>query len=161
MSPSPTGRPSTWCCREHSAGKSMRRTWVTRVSAITVWLEVRVLSAPPRSPAQQEISRFSANSPELAAIRHSAPIRATVPLIEQYYVAVDRQLKYIELRGPFRGLCLCAGKLRFPTAGAGLGRDSVRILGQCDGKPSISRRRPFFCCGADGDLDEVGREEGE
>jgi hypothetical protein len=36
---------------------------------ITAWLEVRVLPTPPRSPAQTEISRFSANSPELAAIR--------------------------------------------------------------------------------------------
>jgi hypothetical protein len=25
---SPTGRPSIWCCREHSAGKTMRRTLV-------------------------------------------------------------------------------------------------------------------------------------
>jgi hypothetical protein len=36
---------------------------------IIVWLEVRVLPAPPRSPAQTGISRFSANRPELAAIR--------------------------------------------------------------------------------------------
>jgi hypothetical protein len=36
---------------------------------IIVWLEVRVLPAPPRSLTQTEISRFSANSPELAAIR--------------------------------------------------------------------------------------------
>jgi hypothetical protein len=45
----------------------------------------------------------------------------------------------IELRGPFRGLCLCPGKLRFPTAETGVGRNSVRMLSQCDGKPSISR----------------------
>ena len=32
--------------------------WFTRVSAITVWLEVRVLPAPPRSLAQTEISRL-------------------------------------------------------------------------------------------------------
>jgi hypothetical protein len=36
---------------------------------INAWLEVRVLPTPPRSLAQTEISRFSANSPELAAIR--------------------------------------------------------------------------------------------
>ena len=36
---------------------------------IIVWLEVRVLPAPPRSPAQTEISRFRANRSELAAIR--------------------------------------------------------------------------------------------
>jgi hypothetical protein len=29
--------------------------------------------------------------------------------------------------------------LRFPTAETGVGRDSVRMLSQCDGKPSISR----------------------
>ena len=45
----------------------------------------------------------------------------------------------IELQGPFRGLCLCPGKLRFPTAETGVGRDSVRMLSQCDGKPSTSR----------------------
>jgi hypothetical protein len=33
---------------------------------MTDWLEVRVLPAPPRSPAQTGISRFSANRPELA-----------------------------------------------------------------------------------------------
>jgi hypothetical protein len=43
--------------------------WFTRVSAITVWLEVRVLPAPPRSPTQTEISRFIVNSPELAGFR--------------------------------------------------------------------------------------------
>jgi hypothetical protein len=32
-------------------------------------------------------------SPNSAPESDSAPIRATVPLIEQYYVAVDRQLK--------------------------------------------------------------------
>jgi hypothetical protein len=36
---------------------------------IIVWLEVRVLPAPPRSLAQTEISRLVANSPELAGIR--------------------------------------------------------------------------------------------
>ena len=36
---------------------------------IIVWLEVRVLPAPPRSLTQTEISRFSANRPELAGIR--------------------------------------------------------------------------------------------
>jgi hypothetical protein len=43
--------------------------WFTRVSEITVWFEVRVLPAPPRSLTQTEISRFIANSPELAGIR--------------------------------------------------------------------------------------------
>jgi hypothetical protein len=37
--------------------------------AITVWLEVRVLPAPPRSLVQTEISRLVPNSPELAGIR--------------------------------------------------------------------------------------------
>jgi hypothetical protein len=36
---------------------------------IIVWLEVRVLPAPPRSPTQTEISRFIVNSPELAGFR--------------------------------------------------------------------------------------------
>ena len=36
---------------------------------IIVWLEVRVLPTPPRSPAQTEISQFSANSPEPAGFR--------------------------------------------------------------------------------------------
>ena len=74
------------------------------------------LRPPPRSPTQTEISRFSANSPELAAIRHAFCL-CTLP---------------IELQGPFRGLCLCPGKLRFPTAETGVGGDSVRMLSQCD-----------------------------
>jgi hypothetical protein len=36
---------------------------------ITAWLEVRVLSAPPRSRHQTEISRFFMKTPELAGIR--------------------------------------------------------------------------------------------
>jgi hypothetical protein len=32
---------------------------------MTDWLEVRVLPTPPRSPAQTEISRFSAESPRI------------------------------------------------------------------------------------------------
>ena len=36
---------------------------------IIVWLEVRVLPAPPRSLKQTEISGFGVNSPELAGIR--------------------------------------------------------------------------------------------
>jgi hypothetical protein len=35
------------------------------IGSIIVWLEVRVLPAPPRSPVQTEISRCSANSAEL------------------------------------------------------------------------------------------------
>src|SRR5690349_2252629 len=34
-----------------------------------VWFQVRVLSAPPRSLTQTEISRLIANNPELAGIR--------------------------------------------------------------------------------------------
>jgi hypothetical protein len=81
------------------------------------------LRPPPRRPAQTEISRFSANSPELARFVRAFCL-CTLP---------------IELQGPFQGLCLCPGKLRFPTAETGVGRDSVRMLSQCDGKPSISR----------------------
>jgi hypothetical protein len=43
-------------------------------------------------------------------------------------------------QAPFRRLCLCLAKSRFPTVETGVGGDSVRTLGQCDGKPSIS------CC---------------
>ena len=45
----------------------------------------------------------------------------------------------IGLQGPFRGLCLCRAKSRFPRAEICVGGDSVRMLGQWDGKPSISR----------------------
>ena len=38
-------------------------------------------------------SRGRSPAPEKQAQTESAPIRARVPLIEQYYVAVDRQLK--------------------------------------------------------------------
>jgi hypothetical protein len=46
----------------------------------------------------------------------------------------------IGFQGPFRRLCLCPAKSRFPTAETGIVGDSVRILGQCEGRRSIS------CC---------------
>jgi hypothetical protein len=44
---------------------------------IMAWLEVRVLSAPPRSPIQTEISRCHANSAELAGFLFSG-VRDTI-----------------------------------------------------------------------------------
>jgi hypothetical protein len=67
---------------------------------IIVWLEVRVLPAPPRSLTQTEISRFSANSPELAGILAR--------------VLSPQSVDWISFQGPFRGLCLCRAKSRFP-----------------------------------------------
>jgi hypothetical protein len=55
---------------DHS-GLSANRAGVLNAQSwrlIIVWLEVRVLPAPPRSPAQTGISWFSANRPELGAI---------------------------------------------------------------------------------------------
>jgi hypothetical protein len=40
--------------------------------AITAWLEVRVLPAPPRSPIQTEIFLGHANGAELAGFRADA-----------------------------------------------------------------------------------------
>ena len=62
---------------------------LTRVSAITVWLEVRVLPAPPRSPTQTEISRFSANSPELAGILAGGADRPHLPVDATVLVALS------------------------------------------------------------------------
>ena len=59
-------------CEWRFSGLSANRAGVLNAQSwrlITAWLEVRVLPAPPRTPAQTEISQFSANSPELAAIR--------------------------------------------------------------------------------------------
>jgi hypothetical protein len=64
---------------------------------ITAWLEVRVLP----TAAQTEISRFSANSPELAAIRHAFCLCA-LP---------------IELQGPFRRSLSLPWKIAFPDGG--------------------------------------------
>jgi hypothetical protein len=41
---------------------------------------------------------------------------------------------------PFRRLCLCPVKSRFPTAETSVAGDSVRMLGQCQG------RRSIWCC---------------
>ena len=87
---------------------------------IIVWLEVRVLPAPPRSLVQTEISRLVANSPELAGIR----LRISLCRLS------------IGFRGPFRRLCLCLAKSRFPTVETSIGGDTVRMLGQWGGKPS-------------------------
>ena len=59
------------------------------------------LRPPPRSSAQTEISRFSANSPELAAIRHAFCL-CTLP---------------IELQGPFRRSLSLPWKIAFPDGG--------------------------------------------
>ena len=61
--------PSTHCRDKMRARIPTDSGLFVRVSAITVWLEVRVLPAPPRSLVQTEISRLVANSPELAGIR--------------------------------------------------------------------------------------------
>ena len=56
---------------DHS-GLSANRAGVLNAQSwrlIIVWLEVRVLPAPPRSLKQTEISGFGVNSPELAGIR--------------------------------------------------------------------------------------------
>jgi hypothetical protein len=84
---------------------------------------VRVLPGPPCSLTLTEISQFSANSPEQAGIR--APICLC-------------NLS-IGFPGPLWGLCLCLAKSRFPMVETGVGGDSVRMLGQWDEKPSISR----------------------
>jgi hypothetical protein len=42
---------------------------------------------------RQKLSSQGRSSPPESRQTDSAPIRATMPLIEQYYVAVDRQLK--------------------------------------------------------------------
>ena len=46
----------------------------------------------------------------------------------------------IGFQRPFRRLCLCPAKSRFPLVESGFGGNSVRMLRQCDGRPSIS------CC---------------
>jgi hypothetical protein len=67
---------------------------------IMAWLEVRVLSAPPRSLAQTEISRLVANSPELAGIRpHILSLRSV------YWKS-----------GAIWRLCLCLAKSHFPES---------------------------------------------
>jgi hypothetical protein len=56
----------TWFGNIH--GNNLQDPWSKKEVSQTDWLEVRVLPAPPRSPAQTGISRFSVNRPELAAI---------------------------------------------------------------------------------------------
>src|ERR1700693_6376770 len=46
----------------------------------------------------------------------------------------------IKFQRPFRRLCLWPAISRFPTAETGVGGDSVRMLGQCEGRRSNS------CC---------------
>jgi hypothetical protein len=56
----------------------------------------------------------------------------------------------IGLQGPFRGLCLCPGKLRFPAAETAVGRDSVRMLLPIELPVSQAQSaRPFRPCGRD------------
>ena len=80
----------------------------------------------------------------------------------------------IGFQGPFRRLCLCRAKSRFPRAEICLGGDLVRMLGQWDGKPSISRcldhsagksvtgnAHAAWKPTIDGGFDEIGCEESE
>jgi hypothetical protein len=80
---------------------------------VTDWLEIRVLPAPPRSRAQKGISRFSANRPELAAIRARILSLQSADWIE----------------GSVSGSLSLPWKIAFPDGGDGLGRESVRMLG--------------------------------
>jgi hypothetical protein len=136
----------------HPAGQATAKT-------ITVWLMVRILPAPPRSLTQTEISRFLTNSPEL----------------EGFVGAFCFCKLSIGFQGRFRRLCLCPAKLRFPATETGVGGDSVRMLGQCHGKPSITccldhsasksvRPAMPMPCGSrpfNGGFDEIRCEEGE
>ena len=76
---------------------------------------------------------------------------------------------------PFRRLCLCPAKSRFPTAKSGVGGDSVRMLGSVRRKAEhLVLLRPFGGQvdetgnahpvrepAIDGGFDEIGCEEGE
>jgi hypothetical protein len=65
---------------------------------ITAWLEVRVLSTPPRSLTQTEISRLVANSPELSGIR--ARILSLQAVDWRSQVGVNLELKTeLKMRG--------------------------------------------------------------
>ena len=68
-----------------------------------------VRSSSPPSRAQTEISRLVANSPELAGIR----LRISLCRLS------------IGFRGPFRRLCLCLAKSRFPTVVTSIGGEKL------------------------------------
>ena len=76
---------------------SRRKNGITK-PRIIVWLEVRVLPAPPRSLAQTEISPFIANSAELAGFRVRFPPPWSVEEIETAFVVKDstrQKLAYV------------------------------------------------------------------
>jgi hypothetical protein len=105
-----SGRPSAAqrriisLARPSHVTSPLRRCSRTARYLIIVWLAVRVLPGPPRSPGQTEISRFFMKSPELAGIR------ARILSLQ----GVDW------ISGVVWGLCPCPAKSRFPTAEAGV-----------------------------------------
>ncbi len=106
-------------CRLHAKGALARAGQTTALNLLDV--------GTPPGPTTQSCTNgdFSvqANRPELAA-----------------FFARILSLQSADWIGRGRcGVFVSAWKIDFPTTRAGLGRDSVRMLGQCDGKPSISR----------------------
>jgi hypothetical protein len=88
---------------------------------ITVWLPVRVLSAPPRTPTLTKISRDLTNTRGFAGAQGRLAVSAR---------------KKDRFRG-VRGLLSPAAKNRFPGVWEGAARDSVRI--------AVSRSRVIGC----------------
>jgi len=86
------------------------------------------LRPPPRSLMQKEICRFLASRPDFAGVRATSKPKKSICNLP------------IELQGPFRGLCLCPGILRFPTGRLRFGSNAEKPLENSGSRPSANPR---------------------
>ena len=102
----PTSGPAAQCSRLAAdnrlvAGSSPPEPTThsrARGDFITAWLEVRVLSGPPRSLTRTEIFRLSTNSPAIGGLPY-------MPLVFE--------LRFIGFEVAVLAVCLCRAKSRF------------------------------------------------
>src|SRR5258708_20464926 len=68
---------------------------------ITVWLEVRILPGPPRSPMRTDVSRSLRNSPQFAGIFAGSNAGRTVSVAGRGHDSVDFGRRSLGSANPF------------------------------------------------------------
>jgi hypothetical protein len=121
-----TTRLSRSCC---SALRSIRRS--KNVS------ERCIKKLPTRTAASFDTMRLGQSDPSRPATR--LPVARGLALFLHTFCLRNLSIGF---RGPFRGLCLCRPKSRFPRAEIGVGGDLVRMRSSLDqGQKSRRARR--------------------
>jgi hypothetical protein len=128
-----TTRLSRSCC---SALRSIRRSKNVSERCIK-----KIALKTTRTAASFDTKRPSQSDPSRPATR--LPVARGLALFLHTFCLRNLSIGF---RGPFRGLCLCRPKSRFPRAEIGVGGDLVRMLGQWEKFWNIWER-PSSCDG--------------